>query len=354
MAAATQVLLYNQRQYVVVYQSAGAIATRRFEMPYAKNLVLNKGVDNIIEFAFINQDQKPVNITGLEITFRILDYVAKTILLQKTIIPTYGYTGIGQLTVLASDIIPIDSQLCYYSIEIPQNNLGVPVFVDAQGGARGVIKIVDSVLPSFTASEVVTIPEPPSNYAPYMQQGGSGNVDQSGNTFTYYSSIINSVQTPVTTIQTQLNYFTGNIQIQGNTTGDETSIGWYNIGNAYTYTSANYNDYYNVVGFHPYLRLLISQSTGTGAPWNNGNGITPSPNTPQNYPGAYNPNNQFYDFYGPNGMGPYGNGRDAWVDNAPGNDYGGNSGGWAGAGLLGGSGVFPDSEEGTVALILVR
>ena len=73
MSAATQVLLYNQRQYVVVYQSAGAIATRRFEMPYAKTLVLNKGVDNILEFAFINQDQKPVNITGLEITARILD-----------------------------------------------------------------------------------------------------------------------------------------------------------------------------------------------------------------------------------------------------------------------------------------
>jgi hypothetical protein len=38
---------------------------------YAKPLTLNKGVDNRIQFQFLNQEQKPVDITGKSITCRI-------------------------------------------------------------------------------------------------------------------------------------------------------------------------------------------------------------------------------------------------------------------------------------------
>ena len=52
---------------------------------YAKNLTLNKGVDNVLQFQFLNQEQKAVNLTGKEVTFRLISYNGQEVLLQKTV-----------------------------------------------------------------------------------------------------------------------------------------------------------------------------------------------------------------------------------------------------------------------------
>ena len=52
---------------------------------YAKPLTLHKGVDNKLQFQFLNQEQKPVNITGKSITCRILNYDATEILISKAL-----------------------------------------------------------------------------------------------------------------------------------------------------------------------------------------------------------------------------------------------------------------------------
>ena len=83
MSAQTQVYLFNQRQLVVLVERNPLVATRRYEKVYSKNLTISRGVDNILEFAFVNQDQKPVNITGKEITCRIINADGTKILLQK-------------------------------------------------------------------------------------------------------------------------------------------------------------------------------------------------------------------------------------------------------------------------------
>jgi hypothetical protein len=50
----------------------------------------------------------------------------------------------------------IEAQKCYYSLEIPVNEFDYPVFVDQNAGARGVMNIVNSVLPNFVASYEIT------------------------------------------------------------------------------------------------------------------------------------------------------------------------------------------------------
>ena len=50
---------------------------------YAKTLTLHKGVDNQIQFQFLNQEQKPIDITGKEITCRIISYDGSQVLLNK-------------------------------------------------------------------------------------------------------------------------------------------------------------------------------------------------------------------------------------------------------------------------------
>ena len=240
MSAQTLVYLYNQRQYVVLLQ-IGANAKRRYEKVYSKELVINRGVDNLIEFAFINQEQKPVDISNKDITCRIINYNGTETLLQKTLTPILPITGITSLQLTAEEIEDIESQNCYYSLEIPVGSFGYPVFVDDNAGARGTIRIVNSVLPSFVPANNITIPTHPR--------------PKSGLSRTYYSSVINTKQSPILTTQRWLENFTGTLQFQGSTLADFSTF--YSLSPVY-----NYNDYtgtegYTINGYHPYIRLKI-------------------------------------------------------------------------------------------------
>lgn len=245
MSSQTPVYLYNQRQWVVLLEST-ANATRRYEKVYSKELILNRGVDNLIEFAFINQEQKPVNISGKEITCRILNYLGNEILIQKTLTPILPVTGITSLRLSSEDIENIDTQNCYYTLEIPVDTFDYPVFVDANAGARGTIRIVNSVLPSFVQANEVTIPTHPR--------------PKSGLSRTYYSSIIKTKESPIITTQRWLEHFTGTLQFQGSTVQDFSTF--YSIGSEYSYSDYTGNEGYTIDGYHPYIRIkIVNQGT---------------------------------------------------------------------------------------------
>lgn len=240
MPAQTQVYLYNQKQLVVLLE-VSANANRRYQKVYSKELTLNRGVDNLIEFSFINQEQKPVDISGKDITCRIINYNGKELLLQKQLVPLLPVTGITSLQLTAADIENIPSQRCYYSLEIPVGAFDYPVFVDDSGGARGVIKLVDSVLPSFVASNSITIPTHPR--------------PRSGVSRTYYSSTIYTGGGSTITEQWWLDNFTGSLQFQGSTILDFSTF--YDIGAEYNYTARTGTEGLNITGYHPFIRLKI-------------------------------------------------------------------------------------------------
>ena len=78
----TQVFLYTQRNVVVLLSG---FSPRSYMPQYAKPLTLHKGVDNQIQFQFLNQQQKPVDITGKVITCRIINYEGSMLLLSKSL-----------------------------------------------------------------------------------------------------------------------------------------------------------------------------------------------------------------------------------------------------------------------------
>jgi hypothetical protein len=125
---------------------------------YAKPLTLHRGVDNQIQFQFLNQEQKPVDITGKTITCRILNADGTVVLINKALTPQLPLTGICALELNAAEIEDVPAQKAYYSLEIPVGSFDYPVFVDQNAGARGDMNIVDSVLPSFVPSANITIP----------------------------------------------------------------------------------------------------------------------------------------------------------------------------------------------------
>jgi hypothetical protein len=214
---------------------------------YAKNLKLHKGVDNKIQFQFLNQEQKPVNITDKEILCRIISADGTTVLFQKLLTLQLPLTGLALLEINSSDLMDIDAQLCSYSLEVPEGNFEYPVFVDSEAGGRGVIQIVDSILPPFIPSPTITIPSHPFPNP------------NANTTVTFYSSVVGTYEQPKTTIQSSYIEYTGNVQVQGSTVPDSD---WYDIGSITTYTDSTTTVGQTIDGYHPYIRLKFMSTAG--------------------------------------------------------------------------------------------
>jgi hypothetical protein len=217
---------------------------------YAKPLTLNKGVDNKIQFQFLNQEQKPVDITGKSITCRVLRYDGGAVLIAKTLDLDVPLTGIASLSLNAADIEDIPAQKAYYSLEIPVGAFDYPVFVDQNAGARGDMNIVNSVLPSFVPSANVTIPT--GQPFPNLSNGGASNV-------TYVTSTINTSDNPILTIQTHYTEFYGNVTIQGSTQVDSD---WYPIIVDPDLANITETKGYTIRGFHPFVRMTFTSNAG--------------------------------------------------------------------------------------------
>jgi hypothetical protein len=250
---ATSVFVYTQRQVVVLLTG---FSVRKYMPVYAKPLTLHKGVDNQLQFQFLNQEQKPVDITGKEITFRAISYDGSKVLFRKALTVQLGLTGIASLYVNAADIEDIDAQRAHYSLEIPIGEFDFPVFVDNDAGARGDLNIVNSVLPAFIPSESISIPtgQPFPNLDP-----NNSPVNPLPNANIYYSSVINTEDNPILTIQSTLTDYNGIVSIEGSTivNGD-----WYPITTSNVYSNVTETEGWSVKGYHPYVRMVFTSNAG--------------------------------------------------------------------------------------------
>ncbi len=271
----TTVYLYQQRTRVLLLNTSdGSTFTYRWDPVYAKKLTINKGVDNVILFEFINQDQKPVNITGSTFLFRALSQDGTKILLEKSMVTLNAPLGRSKVTLTTQELLAVQAQPASYSIARTQSGgLTEAVFVDAQAGARAPVDIVNSILPEFVPSSELTIPTLElSNQVSYDAAGydnwpggnpyWSGNPTGAGGGYPslwnteFYSSYIEP-RSPVTTIQMTLIGYTGTLKVQAAETYQ--SI-WYNVSESTTY----YNEYrtieLTVIGWHPLLRVCFNNS----------------------------------------------------------------------------------------------
>jgi hypothetical protein len=218
---------------------------------YAKPLTLHKGVDNRIQFQFLNQEQKPVNVTGKSITCRILNYDGTEVLVRKALDLDFALTGIASLRLNAAEIEDIPAQKAYYTLEIPEGTFDFPVFVDQNAGARGDMNSVNSILPSFVPSEIVTIP----TGQPFPNINNS-----SGNTnLVYYTSVINTQDNPILTIQTQYEEYYGNVTILGSSIVDGD---FYVIQADDDLANVTETKGYTIYGYHPFVKVEFTSNSG--------------------------------------------------------------------------------------------
>ncbi len=244
----SQVFLYVPRQIVVLLIGN---SPRNFVPQYSKPLVLNKGVDNRIQFQFIDQNQKPTSVVDKVITCRVMNNSGTEVLLAKTLDLDLALTGLASLNVSPADIENINTQQGYYSLEIPIGDFDYPVFVDQNMGARGQMNIVNSILPSFVPSSAISIPTG-------QAFPNSSNANLS-NTYSYFSSVINTEDNPVLTIQAKFEEYYGNILIEGSTQVD---VDWYPIINDTDYANVDETRGYTIHGFHPFVRMNFVSNAG--------------------------------------------------------------------------------------------
>ena len=241
----TSVNYYIPRQTVVLYSGT---SPRRYQTVYAKTLKIHKGIDNQLQFQFLNQEQKPVNITGKTISCTLMNSDGTEILLEKALTPLLPLTGLATLSVTMNETLMFNAALSYYSLTIPSGSFEYPVFVDDNSGGRGKIDVVDSVYPKYIKSVQLNIPEhdTPTISVPV----------------TYYTETHPSNDTANQTFQIQLVNYAGTIEIQGSVTGSSTE--WYSIyDDSNTYTGFSATEYVNIDGYHKYLRVQFISTDGS-------------------------------------------------------------------------------------------
>ena len=269
----TQVYIYQQLTRVLLMDTdAGETFTYRYDPVYAKQLTINKGVDNVLLFEFINQQEKPVNITGSTFLFRAISTAGDRILVEKELVTLNAPTGRAKVTLTSAELLEVLAQPATYSIQRTQpGGLVEAVFTNAQAGARAPVNIVDSVLPQYVPSAPLTIPtlkltaqgsvdgtawsQFPSN--PYW--AGNPNGGNYWNSFTnteYFSSFIEPVNA-ITTVQMTLDGYTGTIKAQA---AENYESIWYNVTESTTYLNKTGTIHMNIVGWYPLIRMCFNNS----------------------------------------------------------------------------------------------
>jgi hypothetical protein len=270
----TQAYIYQQITRVLLMDTgAGETFIYRYDPVYAKVLTINKGVDNVLLFEFINQQEKPVNITGSSFLFRVISTEGSRLLVEKPMVLLNAATGRAKVTLTSSELLEVLAQPATYSIQRSSGNLVEAVFVDAQAGARAPVNIVDSILPQYVPSAPLTIPttkisaqasydgttwnQSPAN--PYWSGSGSPSGANYNNSFQnteFFSSFIEPVNA-VTTVQMTLDGYTGTIKAQA---AENYQSIFYNVTESTTYYNETRTIYMNIVGWYPIFRLCFNNS----------------------------------------------------------------------------------------------
>jgi hypothetical protein len=170
------------------------------------------------------------------------------------------------------DTINIQAQPASYSIQRTAGDYVQAAYTDANSQARADCNIVDSVLPAHVPAGEVTVPDlygkqnyfgvGPTQWPDWALTPQPQNAIQMTE---FYSSYMPTNGASLTTVKYDLVGYTGTVKVQAAQNYESV---WYNVTESRQYLSETVSDYFNVVGFHPILRLAFNNSIGFGAQGN--------------------------------------------------------------------------------------
>jgi len=271
----TQAYLYQQKNKIIIAEVGADFDPKRTRIVYAKPFRISRGVDNNLLFEFQNQEQKPFDLTGSELVFRIISRDGTQLLLEKAVTVLNAVAGRARVTVRASELDTIEAQDANWSVTRKSGILNEPVYMDEQAGSRGNIEIRDSVFPDYVFSKIITMP----SQAEFDRGNRASSVPPTGEK-PQYSSWVRGEDTDHSSFQVTIKDFTGKFKIQGALDKDDIWFGkkeypWHEVDfsfadnnnnlkvSEFEFDDASQTFVVNVTGYYPWLRIYSEVSSGS-------------------------------------------------------------------------------------------
>jgi len=136
---------------------------------YSRQLIVYKGIDNVLEFKLLNADQKPIALTGYTPKFQAFDENKNLVIehtgTQVNDVDSNPIKGLFQVTVTDNDLLNVKQQFLSYSIHlIDENENRTVTYSDSHFGNAGTIKVSTEAYPGPKVSHSYTSFFPESDY----------------------------------------------------------------------------------------------------------------------------------------------------------------------------------------------
>jgi len=156
--------LYPNTAVVQVFDPA--IFTTRNRQVYSRPIKVYQGIDNPIQVTVMNQDQKPVNLTGSSVTASIQDPVNQVTINSYAVTWANIQLGQGTFTLDANTINSLEQRFykLSFSTTVTSTDKTSPVYIDDNYG----VPLDLEILPAYYSTTVA----PPLSDT-YSVDGGS-------------------------------------------------------------------------------------------------------------------------------------------------------------------------------------
>ena len=233
--------------------------TRTYNIMYQRELKIQKGLQNKIQFQFKNSDQKLLPVSTSTFVFSMFDATNRRQLVEKSIeILDNGATtstrGLGLLTLSESDTLDLDKGFYKFSIK-KLNDVGTYdlAYSNTYYGISGTLELLEDISPVLQSSTEVTSFQPQYNYDLEAQQ------------YEYYSGNLKAQpeynsNSALHTMAFYLSGYKGQVIVEGTLENSPGSFSNYATLSTKSYTGYTGVDYVNFNGVFSNVRIRFIPS----------------------------------------------------------------------------------------------
>lgn len=228
--------------------------TRTYNIMYQRELKIQKGLQNKIQFQFKNSDQKLLPVSTSTFVFSMFDATNRRQLVEKSIeILDNGATtstrGLGLLTLSESDTLDLDKGFYKFSIK-KLNDVGTYdlAYSNTYYGISGTLELLEDISPVLQSSTEVTSFQPQYNY------------DIEAQRYEYYSGNLKAQpeynsNSALHTMAFYLSRYKGQVIVEGTLENSPGSFSNYATLSTKSYTGYTGVDYVNFNGVFSNVRI---------------------------------------------------------------------------------------------------
>ena len=147
-----QILAYLYPNIVEVQFWDPTIFSPRNRIVYSRPIKIYQGIDNPLQVAILNQDQKPINLTGYLVQLDIQDAVAEASVSSFAVNITDYTKGRGTVTIPRAVVNVLDQRFYQITIKLitDETNAERPLYVDDNFGASLDLEVLPAWYESVT------------------------------------------------------------------------------------------------------------------------------------------------------------------------------------------------------------